>query len=84
MLRLTSLARSHADSLAECGSRSQKELVTYHNPETYPLGSFELIASNRIRSDEETLGEIFNGQPYYTDKVPADDPLPSSLLIAFC
>jgi len=51
-----------------------KELVTYHNPETYPLGSFELIASNRIRSDEETLGEIFNGQPYYTDKEPAEDP----------
>ena len=38
------------------------------------LGSFELIASNRIRSDEETLGEIFNGQPYYTDKEPAEDP----------
>ena len=35
-----------------------KELVTYHNPESYPLGSFELIASNRIRSDEETLGEM--------------------------
>ena len=51
-----------------------KELVTYHNPDTYPLGSFELIASNRIRSDEETLGEIFNGQPYYTDKEPAEDP----------
>ena len=51
-----------------------KELVTYHNPESYPLGSFELIASNRIRSDEETLGEIFNGQPYYTDKEPAEDP----------
>ena len=41
---------------------SQKELVTYHNPDTYPMGSFELIASNRIRSDEETLGEIFNGR----------------------
>ena len=51
-----------------------KELVTFHNPDTYPLGSFELIASNRIRSDEETLGEIFNGQPYYTDKEPAEDP----------
>jgi len=51
-----------------------KELVTYHNPDTFPLGSFELIASNRIRSDEETLGEIFNGQPYYTDKEPAEDP----------
>ena len=38
------------------------------------MGSFELIASNRIRSDEETLGEIFNGQPYYTDKEPAEDP----------
>jgi hypothetical protein len=48
--------------------------VTYHNPESHPLGSFELIASNRIRSDEETLGEIFNGQPYYTDKEPAEDP----------
>ena len=52
----------------------QKELVTYHNPSTHPMGSFELIASNRIRSDEETLGEIFNGQPYYTDKEPAEDP----------
>ena len=28
---------------------AQKELVTYHNPDTYPLGSFELIASNRVR-----------------------------------
>ena len=53
---------------------SQKELIAYHNPESHPLGSFELIASNRIRSDEETLGEIFNGQPYYTDKEPAEDP----------
>jgi len=51
-----------------------KELVSYHNPETHPLGSFELLASNRIRSDEETLGEIFNGTPYYTDKEPAEDP----------
>ena len=53
---------------------SQKELVAYHNPDTFPLGSFELLASNRIRSDEETLGEIFNGTPYYTDKEPAADP----------
>ena len=51
-----------------------KELLTYHNPDTHPLGSFELVASNRIRSDDETLGEIFNGQPYYTDKEPAEDP----------
>lgn len=51
-----------------------KELVAYHNPDTHPIGSFELIASNRVRSDEETLGEIFNGQPYYTDKEPAEDP----------
>jgi len=51
-----------------------KELVAFHNPETHPLGSFELLASNRIRSDEETLGEIFNGTPYYTDKQPAEDP----------
>jgi hypothetical protein len=28
----------------------------------------------QIRSDEETLGEIFNGTPYYTDKEPAEDP----------
>lgn len=25
-------------------------------------------------SDEETLGEIFNGDSYYTDKRPAEDP----------
>lgn len=48
--------------------------MAYHNPETHPVGSFELLASNRIRSDEETLGEIFNGTPYYTDKEPAEDP----------
>jgi len=51
-----------------------KELIAYHNPDAMPLGSFELLASNRIRSDEETLGEIFNGTPYYTDKEPAEDP----------
>ena len=51
-----------------------KELVALHNPDTHPLGSFELVASNRIRSDEETLGEIFNGQPYYAEKEVADDP----------
>lgn len=28
----------------------------------------------QIRSDEETLAEIFNGTPYYTDKEPAEDP----------
>ena len=39
-----------------------------------PLGSFELLASNKIRSDEETLGEVFNGQAYYTDKKAALDP----------
>ena len=62
---------AHSEPSRAC---SQKELVTYHNPSTHPMGSFELIASNRIRSDEETLGEIFNGQPYYTDKEPAEDP----------
>ena len=31
-------------------------------------------ACPQIRSDEETLGEIFNGTPYYTDKEPAEDP----------
>ena len=67
-------ALGSGSDLSVLGSRPQKELVTYHNPDTYPLGSFELIASNRIRSDEETLGEIFNGQPYYTDKEPAEDP----------
>ncbi|KAL3908999.1 MAG: hypothetical protein SGPRY_009581, partial [Prymnesium sp.] len=57
-----------------CEENYTKELVAYHNPETHPVGSFELLASNRIRSDEETLGEIFNGTPYYTDKEPAEDP----------
>ncbi|EOD32625.1 hypothetical protein EMIHUDRAFT_112218 [Emiliania huxleyi CCMP1516] len=31
-----------------------KELVAYHYPDELPLGSFELLASNKIRSDEET------------------------------
>eukprot|EP00967_Tisochrysis_lutea_P137831 scaffold248024_cov31-Tisochrysis_lutea.AAC.1 len=39
-----------------------------------PLGSFELLASNKIRSDEETLGEVFNGDAYYSEKAPPDDP----------
>jgi len=51
-----------------------KEILTYHYPDELPLGSFELLASNKIRSDEETLGEIFNGDPYFTDKEPAEDP----------
>ena len=33
-----------------------KELVAYHYPDELPLGSFELLASNKIRSDEETVG----------------------------
>jgi hypothetical protein len=28
----------------------------------------------QIRSDEETLGEVFNGDPYFTEKEPAEDP----------
>tara|TARA_B110001452_G_scaffold13284_1_gene10972 strand:- start:1842 stop:2594 length:753 start_codon:yes stop_codon:yes gene_type:complete len=51
-----------------------KELVNYHYPDKMPLGSFELIASNKVRSDEETLSEVFNGDPYACDKEPADDP----------
>ena len=34
-----------------------KEIITYHYPDKMPMGSFELIASNKVRSDEETLGE---------------------------
>ena len=83
-----------------------KEIVAYHYPDEMPLGSFELLASNKvglrrpcvgqgfrwvvwrphqrarwthppraqIRSDEETLGEVFNGDPYFTEKEPAEDP----------
>ena len=53
-----------------------KEIVAYHYPDKMPLGSFELVASNKVRSDEETLGEVFNGDPYACDppKEPADDP----------
>ena len=63
-------AQQNSGSVQQCERTlrraPQKELVAYHNPDTHPLGSFELLASNRIRSDEETLGEIFNGTPYYT------------------
>lgn len=48
--------------------------MAYHYPDEMPLGSFELLASNKIRSDEETLGEVFNGDAYYCDKAPAEDP----------
>jgi len=52
-----------------------KELVAYHYPDELPLGSFELLASNKIRSDEETLGEVFNGDEYYCDRPDeAEDP----------
>ena len=51
-----------------------KEIVNYHYPDKMPLGSFELIASNKVRSDEETLAEVFNGDSYACDKEPADDP----------
>jgi len=51
-----------------------KEIVAYHYPDEMPLGSFELLASNKIRSDEETLGEVFNGDAYYSEKAPPDDP----------
>ena len=34
-----------------------KEIVAYHYPDKMPLGSFELVASNKVRSDEETLAE---------------------------
>lgn len=54
--------------------RLMKEILVYHYPDELPMGSFELLASNKIRSDEETLGEIFNGDPYFTDKEPAVDP----------
>uniref|UniRef100_A0A7S0P4Q1 Uncharacterized protein n=1 Tax=Calcidiscus leptoporus TaxID=127549 RepID=A0A7S0P4Q1_9EUKA len=54
--------------------RLMKEILVYHYPDELPMGSFELLASNKIRSDEETLGEIFNGDPYFTDKEPAEDP----------
>ena len=100
---------------------AQKEIIAYHYPDEMPLGSFELLASNKarpalplapllwpglgacraarrtgwttplhapithpsapalcralqIRSDEETLGDVFNGDPYYCDKAPAEDP----------
>jgi len=51
-----------------------KEILNYHYPDEMPLGSFELLASNKICSDDETLGQIFNGDPYFTDKGPAEDP----------
>jgi len=51
-----------------------KEIVAYHYPDKMPLGSFELIASNKVRSDEETLSDVFNGTPYYCEKEPAEDP----------
>lgn len=53
---------------------AQKEILAYHYPDELPLGSFELLASNKIRSDEETLGEVFNGDAYYCEKAPPDDP----------
>ena len=44
-----------------------KELLAYHNPDTHPLGSFELVATHRVRSDDETLADIFDGvhEPLY-------------------
>lgn len=53
---------------------AQKEILAYHYPDELPLGSFELLASNKIRSDEETLGEVFNGDSYYCEKAPPEDP----------
>jgi len=54
--------------------RLMKEVIAFHYPDEMPLGSFELLASNKIRSDEETLGEVFNGDPYFCEKEPAEDP----------
>jgi len=52
-----------------------KEIVAYHYPDKMPLGSFELVASNKVRSDEETLAEVFNGDLYAAPgKEPAEDP----------
>ena len=51
-----------------------KEIVAYHYPDKMPLGSFELVASNKVRSDEETLAEVFNGSAYACEKEVADDP----------
>ena len=51
-----------------------KEIVAYHYPDKMPLGSFELVASNKVRSDEETLAEVFNGSPYACEKEVAEDP----------
>jgi len=39
-----------------------------------PLGAFELVASNKVRSDEETLAEVFNGSAYACEKEVAEDP----------
>jgi len=51
-----------------------KEIINHHYPDQMPLGSFELVASNKVRSDEETLSEVFNGDPYACEKEPAEDP----------
>ena len=51
-----------------------KEIVAYHYPDKMPLGSFELVASNKVRSDEETLAEVFNGSAYACEKEVAEDP----------
>ena len=51
-----------------------KEIVAYHYPDKMPLGSFELVASNKVRSDEETLAEGFNGSAYACEKEVAEDP----------
>lgn len=43
-----------------------KEIVQYHHPEM-TLDSFHLVAGNRIRSEEETLEDIFDGSYYPSD-----------------
>ena len=51
-----------------------KDIIAYHYPDKMPLGSFELVASNKVRSDEETLAEVFNGSSYACEKEVAEDP----------
>ena len=49
-------------TVADC-----KHILAFKYPEQLPLGSFELVATNRVRSDAETLAMIFNGkdEPLY-------------------
>ena len=49
-------------SIADC-----KNILAFKYPEKLPLGSFELVATHRVRADDETLADIFDGvsEPLY-------------------